>query len=139
MNILKCSEEAMSACPDKELCERQGEARFAEGSECHKFNEKIAAGASPRPTIRKEKKPMNNLKETVDMMLSQDYKERFKAEVCQLDIRIGKLANMLSAWQAGELGFQPTCSYDLLEAQLNSMKVYRHFLAVRAEIEGVAL
>lgn len=79
------------------------------------------------------------LKDTIVMMTSDDYKERFKAEVCQLDIRIGKLVNMLSAWAAGELGFQPTCSYDLLEAQLNSMKVYRHFLSVRAEIEGVAL
>lgn len=79
------------------------------------------------------------MKDTIEMMNSPDYKERFKAEVYQLDIRIGKLANMLSAWDAGELKFQPTCSYDLLEAQLNSMKVYRHFLSVRAEIEGIKL
>ena len=79
------------------------------------------------------------LKDTIGMMASEDYKERFKAEVCQLDIRIGKLVNMLSAWEAGELCFQPACSYDLLEAQLNSMKVYRHFLQVRAEIEGIKL
>ncbi len=79
------------------------------------------------------------LKDTIEMMCSPDYKERFKAEICQLDIRIGKLANMLSTWQAGDLCFKPKCSYDLLEAQLNSMKVYRHFLQVRAEIEGVAL
>ena len=79
------------------------------------------------------------LKNTIPMMQSADYKERFKAEVYQLDIRIGKLANMLSAWEAGELKFQPTCSYDLLEAQLNSMKVYRHFLGERAIIEGITL
>lgn len=79
------------------------------------------------------------LMDTVPMMASEDYKERFKAEVCQLDIRIGKLVSMLSAWQAGVLDFQPACSYDLLEAQLNSMKVYRHFLFVRAEIEGIKL
>lgn len=79
------------------------------------------------------------LKNTIDMMNSPDYKERFKAEVYQLDIRIGKLSRMLSAWQAGELKFQPTCSYDLLEAQLNSMKVYRHFLCVRADIENIKL
>lgn len=79
------------------------------------------------------------LMDTVPMMGSEDYKERFKAEVIQLDIRIGKLVGMLSAWQAGELCFQPACSYDLLEAQLNSMKVYRYFLSVRAEIEGIAL
>jgi len=68
-----------------------------------------------------------------------NYKERFKAEVYQLDIRIGKLASMLSAWEAGELKFKPSCSYDLLEAQLNSMKVYRHFLCERAKIEGIHL
>ena len=82
---------------------------------------------------------MNELNETVNLMLSPDYKERFKAEVYQLDIRIGKLVNMLSAWEAGELNFAPACSYILLEAQLNSMKIYRHFLCERAAIEGVAL
>ena len=80
-----------------------------------------------------------DLKDTISMMESADYKERFKAEVYQLDIRIGKLANMLSSWAAGNLGFQPTCSYDLLEAQLNAMKVYRHFLEERAAIEGIKL
>lgn len=79
------------------------------------------------------------LKDTNEMMQSADYKERFKAEVYQLDIRIGNLANMLSAWNRGELTFQPTCSYVLLETQLNSMKVYRHLLQMRAEIEGIKL
>lgn len=79
------------------------------------------------------------LKNTIEMMNSPDYKERFKAEVYQLDIRIGKLASMLSAWGAGELKFQPTCSYDLLEAQLDRMKAYRHFLSQRANIEGIKL
>lgn len=77
--------------------------------------------------------------DTIGMMTSEDYKERFKAEVCQLDIRMGKLAHMLSAWEAGELDFQPACSFELLEAQLNGMKIYRHFLGVRAEIEGIKL
>ena len=80
-----------------------------------------------------------NLIDTIPMMESADYKERFKAEVYQLDIRIGKLANMLSNWANGSLAFQPTCSYNLLEAQLNAMKVYRHFLAERASIEGIEL
>lgn len=86
----------------------------------------------------KELKVME-LNDTIPMMQSADYKERFKAEVYQLDIRIGKLANMLSSWTAGELKFQPTCSYDLLEAQLNSMKVYRHLLGERAVVEGIRI
>ena len=79
------------------------------------------------------------LKSTIKLMNSKEYKDRFKAEVYQLDIRIGKLANMLSSWDKGELGFTPSCSYVLLETQLNAMKVYRHILQMRAEIEGVEL
>ena len=83
-------------------------------------------------------RPME-LRDTVPMMESADYKERFRAEYYQLGIRISKLSSMLSSWAAGELSFQPTCSYDLLEAQLNSMKVYLHFLIERAKIEGIEL
>lgn len=79
------------------------------------------------------------LKDTIPMMESADYKERFKAEYHQLGIRINKLSNMLSRWSAGELDFKPTCPYDLLEAQLNSMKLYYHFLTERAKLEGVEL
>jgi hypothetical protein len=79
------------------------------------------------------------LNETIDMMTSPDYKERFKAEWHQLQIRIGKLTALLSAWEAGELTFQPKCHYDLLEAQLNAMKVYAHLLQERAKIEGIEL
>ena len=38
---------------------------------------------------------MMELKETVEMMNSADYKERFKAEYMQVVIRYKKLANML--------------------------------------------
>ncbi len=79
------------------------------------------------------------LKDTITMMESKDYKERFKAEYKQLEIRIDKLTSMLSAWDAGDLGFQPTCPYNLLEAQLNSMKVYLHLLQMRAQIEEIEL
>lgn len=79
------------------------------------------------------------LKDTVDMMESSDYKERFRAEYFQLEIRIDKLITMLSKWDIGELGFQPTCPYNLLEAQLNSMKTYRYILEERAKLENINL
>lgn len=82
---------------------------------------------------------MLDLKDTIHSMLSDDYKERFIAEVQQLDIRINKLSGMLSAWEAGVLSFTPTCSYQMLDAQLHAMKVYHHLLCVRADIEGIAL
>ena len=79
------------------------------------------------------------LKDTIPMMESADYKERFKAEVIQIGIRTCKLEAMLSSWAAGELKFQPTCPYDLLEAQLNSMKEYLRVLGERARIECIEL
>lgn len=39
-----------------------------------------------------------NLKETVPMMESADYKERFKAEYLQLKIRVNGLRNMLKKY-----------------------------------------
>ena len=41
------------------------------------------------------------LKQTVEMMNSADYKERFKAEYMQVVIRYKKLANMLGKWTQG--------------------------------------
>ena len=79
------------------------------------------------------------LKDTIDMMNSPDYKERFKAEYVQLSIRIEKLQNMLERWNAGELDFEPTCSFDLLAAQLNAMSAYIFILKMRAEVEGIEL
>jgi hypothetical protein len=79
------------------------------------------------------------LNDTIPMMESADYKERFKAEVIQLGVRINKLESMLSSWMNGNLSFQPTCPYRLLEAQLNSMKTYMYFLQERAVIEGIEL
>lgn len=83
-------------------------------------------------------RPME-LNDTVEMMNSADYKERFKAEYLQLGIRIGKLANMLSNYAAGTLNFSPSCPYDVLEAQLNAMQIYMYTLRKRAEIEGIEL
>lgn len=79
------------------------------------------------------------LADTVDMMLSEDYKERFKAEYYQLDIRAEKLSKMLNDWRAGKLKFEPTCDYGLLIRQFQLMDEYRMILRVRAQIEGIEL
>lgn len=49
------------------------------------------------------------LKDTVALMASADYKERFKAEYYQLVIRFKKLQTMLEKWDKGKLDFTPTC------------------------------
>ena len=79
------------------------------------------------------------LKDTVEMMESIDYKERFKAEYFQLEIRVNGLRNMLKKYKKGTLTFNPSCSYDLLNGQLKAMELYATYLDERAEIEEIDL
>ena len=79
------------------------------------------------------------LKDTIEMMVSVDYKERFKAEYLQLKIRMTGLSNMLKKYKAGTLTFKPSCSYDLLNGKLKSMEMYAKYLEERAEIENIEL
>lgn len=80
-----------------------------------------------------------NLNETVEMMNSKDYKERFKAEYLQLKIRMNGLSAMLKKYKEGTLTFKPSCSYDLLNAQFKAMDLYASFLEERAIIENIEL
>lgn len=79
------------------------------------------------------------LKDTVEMMLSDDYKERFKAEYQQVKIRRNKLGKMLDDWDAGKLNFNPTCPKAVLRQQYMIMDQYLHILEYRAFYEGVEL
>ena len=79
------------------------------------------------------------LKDTVEMMNSGDYKERFKAEYYQLLIRLDGLAGMLIKWENGMLDFKPKCSKEILENQVICMQGYKEILELRAEIEGIEL
>lgn len=79
------------------------------------------------------------LKETVDLMNSEDYKERFKAEYLQTKIRYEKLTKMLVKMDAGTLDFEPTCSRVVLFRQKRAMAEYLNVLEIRAEVEGITL
>ena len=79
------------------------------------------------------------LKDTVDLMTSEDYKERFKAEYLQTKIRYESLRKMLNKWEAGTLDFTPTCSRILLFKQKRCMSEYLNALEIRAEVEGIIL
>ena len=79
------------------------------------------------------------LKDTVEMMTSADYKERFRAEYAQLKIRHDKLDNMLKAYKAGELDFTPICPYAMLEGQAKQMKALLTTLELRAALEEASL
>lgn len=77
--------------------------------------------------------------DTVEMMNSDDYKDRFKAEYYQLKIRIKGLSVMLDKYANGTLEFTPLCSYNLLYKQLIGMKMYMCSLEERAKIENIIL
>lgn len=82
---------------------------------------------------------MKELKDTIEMMQSPDYKERFVAEYLQVKIRHKKLQDMCEKYEAGTLDFTPTCSLALLKNQAHYMFMYIACLETRAEVEGIDL
>lgn len=82
---------------------------------------------------------MMELKDTIAMMQSTDYKERFKAEYYQAVIRYKKLDDMLQKWDNGELNFEPTCPRSTYNIQIKAMTDYIAVLEARAVMEGIRL
>lgn len=82
---------------------------------------------------------VKDLKDTAEMMTSEDYKERFRAEYAQVGIRRQKLAAMLEKWDKGELNFIPTCPRSTYDMQIAAMTDYIAVLEARAVMEGIVL
>ena len=101
--------------------------------------------ASIEITKIKEKKEKNNmeLKETIELMCSENYKERFIAEYLQVKIRYEKLKNFCNKIEAEKmLGKEVTkhdCPLELLREQQKYMGLYLFVLEKRALIENVEL
>ena len=89
------------------------------------------------------------LKDTVEMMQSADYKERFIAEYHQTKIRYEKLKKFNTKIEAAHRTNFPDaqvvampkhdCPDELLREQQRVMGEYLHLLEVRAEIEHIEL
>lgn len=73
------------------------------------------------------------LKDTIEMMTSADYKERFKAEYLQTKIRANKLHKAIDS------GVFVSALNVIAQAQLNHMINYMSILAYRAYIQGIDL
>lgn len=80
-----------------------------------------------------------SLQETIDLMISDDYKERFLAEYFQLEERYQKLSQMCNDWDNGSISFEPTCPRSIYDLQLTAMKFYLDILTSRACIEDIDL
>lgn len=79
------------------------------------------------------------LKETIELMQSDDYKDRFKAEYYQVKTRLEKLEAMLDKWDKGELDFTPTCPRMIYDGQVQAMSDYCSALIARAAMEHIVI
>lgn len=75
------------------------------------------------------------LKDTIDLMLSDDHYERLMAEYMQLRIRHKKLCDMLDKYEKGSLSFTPQTPIDTLIDQADIMYKYLLILNQRLHIE----
>lgn len=82
---------------------------------------------------------ITHLRDTVALMESSDYKDRFKGEYWQTKIRYDKLHKMVVKYEANTLDFTPTTPLDILKKQLSYMGMYLYTLELRAQLEGVEL
>ena len=82
---------------------------------------------------------MKNIKGTVKMTETEDYKERFKAEYYQTKKRYDKLHRLIVRYDAGTIDIELTCPIGLLKHQKSMMGQYLYDLEVRAEIEKIEL
>lgn len=101
----------------------------------------------------KEKVLRVGLTDTVELMESSDYKDRFVAEYAQTKIRYEKLKAFNNKIEAARRVLsnpfecrpkdivepKHDCPEDLLRDQQSVMGQYLHILEVRAEIEGIDL
>lgn len=77
--------------------------------------------------------------DTVFLMKSDDYKDRFIAEYQQLVIRYNGLKKMLENWDKSELPFVPTCPRSTYNMQIRAMSDYIAVLEARAVMENISL
>ena len=77
--------------------------------------------------------------DTIELMKSDDYKERFVAEYMQTKIRYNNLHRMIVQYEAGTLAFEPVTPILTLKNQKSFMGQYLNQLEIRAEIEGIKL
>lgn len=88
--------------------------------------------------IKKEEQNME-LKDTVELMLSEDWKDRFVAEYLQTKIRYEKLHRMIIKREAGRQEFNTPIPLESWKTQANLMGRYLYELEKQAAIHGIEL
>jgi hypothetical protein len=86
-----------------------------------------------------EKGQNMELKDTIDLMTSADWKDRMKAEYLQLKIRYEKLHKMIVRREVGKCDFNTPIPLESWKAQASHMGQYLYELEKQAAIHGIEL
>lgn len=78
-----------------------------------------------------------NLKFTIPLMCSENYKDRLKAEYYQVMIRAGRLKKRVKNYKNNDIKYDR--SHELLKTQLHIMEEYLHVLVERMKIENIEI
>lgn len=79
------------------------------------------------------------LKDTIELMTSADWKDRFLAEYLQVRIRYEKLLHLIIRRDAGKLDFETPIPLESWKAQLHHMFLYLCELEKQAVLHGIEL
>lgn len=79
------------------------------------------------------------LKDTVELMKSADWKERFVAEYLQTKIRYEKLHQMIIKREVGNMWFNTQIPLESWKKQAHHMGLYLYELEKQAAIHGIEL
>ena len=79
------------------------------------------------------------LKDTVDLMTSADWTDRFKAEYLQTKIRYEKLHKMIVMREVGKQTFNTPIPLESWKEQAHHMGMYLYELEKQAAIHGIEL
>lgn len=80
-----------------------------------------------------------DIREIAELLLSDDYKDRFKGEYWLVATKHSKLETLLDDYYNNRLDFELTCPSNKLLEQAACMRGYWECLRERAEIEGIDL
>jgi hypothetical protein len=82
---------------------------------------------------------ITTLQDTVDLMISDHYIDRFIGEYGQTKLRYLHLDRLIKAYEDKTLEFEPDTPIEILKSQLEILKIYVKILENRARYEKIIL
>ncbi len=80
-----------------------------------------------------------NFEKIVELLKSEDYKERAIGEYHFVKDKYEKLHKVIIKREAGKLNFEPKCPMEQWKAQAAAMGAYLYQLEIKAALEGMDL